>query len=205
MIPTPTDETIKYNDSDHTYWQGNIRLPSVTEILKDEGFIDSTWFDDWSCTRGTYVHRAIELYNSGELLESDLDERLVPYLDAWRRFKKDVQIQIIASEKIVYSPIFQYAGRLDILCEINGEKSIIDLKSGVVDSATALQLAGYAITFENYYGIRRYGLSLRNGKATIIPFNNPKDFEIWKALVAIHWYKLNNNLIKRRNSGKGKD
>ena len=95
---------------------------------------------------------------------------------------------------------------MDILCKINGEKSIIDLKSGVVDSAIALQLAGYAMTFENYYGIRRYGLSLKNGKPTIIPFNNPKDFEIWKALVGIHWYKLNNNLIKkRRNNGKGKD
>lgn len=197
---------IKYNDSDHTYWVGNVRLPSVTEILQDEGFINNTWYDEWSCTRGTYVHRAIELYNSGALLESDLDERLVPYLDAWRRFKENVSIQIIASEKMVYSAIFQYAGRLDILCEINREKSIIDLKSGIVDSATALQLAGYAICFEGYYSIKRYGLSLKDGKATIRAFNDPKDFEIWKALVAIHWYKLNNNIIKkRRNNGKGKD
>lgn len=186
---------ITFREEDHTYWDGDTRYPSVTEILQAEGFIDTTWFDKWSRMRGLYVHKAIELYNKGELLEEDLDERLAPYLDAWRRFKENSEIKIIASEQIVSNVLWQYAGTLDIFCKINGYESIIDLKSGVVDAATALQLAGYAMTSENYYIIKRYGLSLKGGRPSIVPFNKIDDFKIWQSVIAVHHYKLNNNLI----------
>jgi len=189
---------VVFREEDHTYWDGNTRYPSVTEILQAEGFISTFWFDDWSRTRGIYVHKAIELYNKGELLESDLDERLAPYLDAWRRFKENSEIEIIASEKIVYSDTWQYAGTLDIDCEINGEESIVDPKSGSVDAATALQLAGYAMTYENYYGLKRYGLSLKGGRPSIVPFKDTMDFGVWQSLLTVYHYKLNHNLIKER-------
>jgi len=187
---------LTFREEDHTYWDGDIEYPSVTTILQEEGLIDTTWFDDWSRTRGIYVHKAVELYNKGELLEKDLDERLIPYLDAWRRFKENSDIEIIASEKIVYRKLWQYAGTLDIFCKINGEDSIIDLKSGIVDASTALQLAGYAMTFENYYSIKRYGLSLKNSRPSIVSFKDFDDFGIWQSLVAVFHYKLNHNLIK---------
>jgi len=43
-----------FRESDHTYWEGTIRYPSVTEILQAEGLVDTTWFDEWSRTKGTY-------------------------------------------------------------------------------------------------------------------------------------------------------
>ena len=186
-----------FRESDHTYWEGTIRYPSVTEILQAEGLVDTTWFDEWSRTKGTYVHRAIELYNKGELLEKDLDERLAPYLDAWRRFKENSDIDIIDSELVVYSEIWQYAGTLDIFCRINRENSIIDLKSGAVNAVTALQLAGYAMTFDNYYCIKLYGLSLKGGRPSIVAFTDPADFTIFQAIVGIYHYKLNNGIIKK--------
>ena len=188
---------ITFREADHTYWEGNQRWPSVTEILQAEGLVDTTWFDEWSRTRGTYVHQAIKLYNKGELLEKDLDERLAPYLNAWRQFRQNSDIEIIASEKMVYSELWQYAGRLDLFCKINGEDSIIDLKSGAVDASVALQLAAYAMCFENYYSIKRYGLSLKGGRPSIVAFKDYKDFEIWRALVAIYHYELNNGIIKK--------
>ena len=188
---------ITFREEDHTYWDGTINYPSVTTILQEMGFVDSTWFDEYSRTRGTYVHKAVELYNKGELLEDDLDERLAPYLDAWRRFKQNSNIIILNSELQVYSDIFRYAGTLDIECTINGHQAIIDLKSGIVAPVTALQLAAYVMArYENYYSVKRYGLSLKGGKPTIVPFENFSDFGVWQAIMAVYNYKLNNGIIK---------
>ena len=189
---------ITFREKDHTYWDGTINYPSVTTILQEMGFVDSTWFDEYSRTRGTYVHKAVELYNKGELLEDDLDERLAPYLDAWRRFKQNSDIIILNSELQVHSDIYHYAGKLDMECTINGHQAIIDLKSGIVAPVTALQLAAYVMArYANYYSVKRYGLSLKDGRATIVPFENFSDFGIWQAIMAVYNYKLNNNIIKR--------
>jgi len=189
---------IIFRDEDHTYWKDGINYPAVTKVLEEMGFVDSTWFDEYSRTRGAYVHKAVELYNKGELLEEDLDERLAPYLDAWRRFKKNSDIVILNSELQVHSDIYRYAGTLDIECTINGRQAIIDLKSGIVAPVTALQLAAYVMArYENYYSVKRYGLSLKDGRATIVPFENFSDFGIWQAIMAVYNYKLNNGIIKR--------
>ena len=188
---------ITFREEDHTYWKDGINYPSVTKILEEMGFVGSTWFDEYSRIRGTYVHKAIELYNKAELLEKDLDERLAPYLDAWRRFKQNSDIVILNSELQVHSDIFRYAGKLDIECSINDNQAIVDLKSGIVAPVTALQLAAYVMArYENYYSVKRYGLSLKGGRATIVPFENFSDFGVWQAIMAVYNYKLNNGIIK---------
>jgi len=189
---------ITFDKETHTYWDENgINYPAVTKVLEGMGFVDSTWFDEWSRTRGSYVHKAVELYNKGELLEEDLDERLAPYLDAWRRFKQNSNIIILNSELQVHSDIYRYAGTLDIECTINDNQAIIDLKSGIVAPVTALQLAAYVMArYDNYYSVKRYGLSLKGGRPTIVPFENFSDFGIWQAIMAVYNYKLNNGIIR---------
>jgi len=189
---------ITFDKETHTYWDENgINYPAVTKVLEGMGFVDSTWFDEYSRTRGSYVHKAVELYNKGELLEEDLDERLAPYLDAWRRFKQNSNIIILNSELQVHSDIYRYAGTLDIECTINDNQAIIDLKSGIVAPVTALQLAAYVMArYENYYSVKRYGLSLKGGRPTIVPFENFSDFGVWQAIMAVYKYKLNNQIIK---------
>ena len=189
---------ITFDKETHTYWDENgINYPAVTKVLEGMGFVDSTWFDEYSRTRGSYVHKAVELYNKNELLEADLDERLAPYLDAWRRFKQNSNIIILNSELQVHSDIYRYAGTLDIECTINDNQAIIDLKSGIVAPVTALQLAAYVMArYENYYSVKRYGLSLKGGRPTIVPFENFSDFGVWQAIMAVYNYKLNNRIIK---------
>jgi len=70
----------EFIEETHTYWAGNTNYPSVTTILQEAGLTNKNrFYDDFSRTRGVYVHKAIELYNKGELAEDDLDERLSPY------------------------------------------------------------------------------------------------------------------------------
>ena len=46
---------ITFDEETHTYWKDGINYPAVTKILEEMGFVDSTWFDEDSRIRGTYV------------------------------------------------------------------------------------------------------------------------------------------------------
>jgi hypothetical protein len=47
------DTPVDFTKEGHLYGGG---LESVTGILKDEGFIDTRFYDDFSRQRGEYVH-----------------------------------------------------------------------------------------------------------------------------------------------------
>ena len=52
--------TLHYDPETHIYTVDGEVLPSVTQILKDMGFIDVTWFNDYARERGSLVHKIIE-------------------------------------------------------------------------------------------------------------------------------------------------
>ncbi len=184
---------LKFDETAHKYFLNGLELPSVTRILSDAGLVDARWFDDWSRDRGRAVHKAIELYNNDDLIEEGLDPVIVPYLEAWKEFQRQTKCVITHSELQVHSELYGYAGTLDISGTINGKSVIIDIKSGAVGITTGLQLAGYALTFPNYYGIERYGLRLQpNGKQSIKPFTDRNDFPVWQSFVACHHWRENN-------------
>ena len=73
--------------------------------------------DPYYMELGSLVHSCIELYNKNDLIEDALDPVLTPYLEAYKSFIKE-----------------------------NGKpKGIVDVKTGVPQSAEELQLAGYAL------------------------------------------------------------
>lgn len=183
----------------HQYLYEGREIPSVTGILQAEGFIDTTWYDDWSRERGKMVHRATELYDLDDLDEEGLDEALVPYLEAWKRFLRESGFQILEMEHKVYSPSLQYAGTLDRLGGLPEHKpAIIDVKSGAVEPWVAIQLAAYAMTYPDYYGIERYAIQLKSdGKYSLKQFRDMNDFGIWRAAVSCYHWKNNN--LKRRS------
>ena len=51
----------------HIYRLDGVVVPNVTGILRDEGFVDASWFTPYAAERGTKAHRAIELYDEGDL------------------------------------------------------------------------------------------------------------------------------------------
>jgi len=185
--------TLTFDPIKHEYRKDGVVVPSVTQILSAEGFVDSRWFDEWSRGRGSMVHKAIEFYNEGDLDEDTLDPVLVPYVEAWKEFKELTRCKIVLAEQMVCSEIYGYAGTLDIFGAIDDQEIIIDLKSGAVSKATGLQLAAYALTLPNYHRIKRYGLRLQqNGRPSIKPFTDRNDYKVWQAAVAVHHWKTNN-------------
>lgn len=154
---------VEFDEESHVYtYQGN-RLPSVTGILKDEGFIDIAWYDEWSRDKGSHVHTAIEYDLTGELDEENLDDEIRPYLSAFRKFMAESGFKVQRSEIPQMSTTYHYAGKSDLY--------------GCFPKLTAA---------------RRFALELnKEGKYKLIPFTDQNDFPVWLAAVAVHHWKNN--------------
>lgn len=155
---------LEFIEDIHRYQFRGIILPSVTEILKDEGFIDTSFYNDYGRTRGTYVHKARHLDDRGELDDDSIDPAIEPYLQAWRKFRNESGFTPIISEVPMVCISLMYAGTPDVIGE-----------------------------FPTGTTISRAVIELRNdGTYRLIPHQDYTDIEIWKAVVAVRNWKKNN-------------
>jgi hypothetical protein len=181
--------TLTFNPETHSYEMAGKRLPSVTGILRDEQFIDATWFTEYGRDRGTKVHRAIELYDAGDLDEETLDPVLWPYVTAWQRFKDEANVTIEASEVRLVSEVYGFAGTIDKVATIGSIKAILDIKTGQVQPWTAIQLAFYHILL-NEPARKRYAVQLNNdGSYRLHEFKDRRDHGVALAALTVYQWK----------------
>jgi len=117
---------ITFDPVKHKYFRGQEEVPGVSTILRETGR-QGTWSSSvpFYAQKGTYVHRAIELDCAGTLDDSTVDEKVRPYLDAWRDFRRDTDAVIVATERRVYHPTLNYAGTLDLIITLPNEGDVI--------------------------------------------------------------------------------
>ena len=157
------DTSVDFAEEGHRYTLRGSPLESVTGILKDEGFIDTAFYDEYSRTRGSYVHAARHMDDAEELDESTVDQEIAPYLEAWRRFKQESGFIVEQSEVPMMSTLHRYAGTPDVI----GHFPTGNLKRGAVE--------------------------LHNdGTYRLIPFTDRQDIHVWLATLAVHNWKKNN-------------
>jgi hypothetical protein len=119
-----TGEGLTFDEEKHIFTYNGLVLPSVTQILKRGGLSpDFTGIDEWYAQKGTYVHKATELYDQGILDEDTLDDTVRRYFNGWKGFRAEFKGEIVAIEKRLRHPVFGYAGILDRI--ISGDKSYI--------------------------------------------------------------------------------
>jgi hypothetical protein len=160
LLDTPID----FTEEGHCYMtKGGKNLPSVTGILLAEGFIDTQWFSEYGRTRGSYVHLARHLDDIGELDESTIDPVIAPYLEAWRRFKRESGFVVDQSEVPLQNMLYGYAGRPDVI----GHFPTGIMKRGAVELHD-------------------------DGKYRLIPFTDRQDVSLWLSVLAVHNWKKNN-------------
>ena len=181
--------TLSFDTETHTYTVNGEVWPSVTQILKDMGFIDTTWFTEYARERGSLVHRIIKWHCHGVLDESTIDPVLRPYFDAWLHFIKDSHYKLTATERSMYHETYRFCGTLDHVGFLNDQASVVDCKTGIVSPATALQLSGYEILTGKR--LKRYGLQLTDqGKYKLTPFKDRNDRQVFLAALACwHWQR----------------
>jgi len=108
---------------------------------------------------GTDAHEIIEriaMNDVNQKWESDLEESteyssIVEGFQAWNR---DYDLQIIASELMVYHPAYKYAGTIDLVCRRIGtdELVVVDIKTGGVFNESAMQISAYSYALEYLTG-----------------------------------------------------
>lgn len=168
----PNGSEVFYHDGRHSYfayvvekkgkWVGpnDARLPSpsavgsVLDLDKAQRLMawaarhpDAIGYRDKRAEEGSRVHKLMfEALAAGEgvpsLASVSEEERgRSQGVLAWWRDRKP---EPIGSELVVYSKSHSYAGRLDLLCTLDGKRTVVDLKtSKFIGEGMHAQLAGY--------------------------------------------------------------
>jgi hypothetical protein len=160
---------VEFIESTHQYLVDGRLTPSVSTILKETIFANKYSGVSESVLRnaaqfGTNVHKAIEL---SEDLFLSLTEQLV--YDKWLNLVKTENIKPLEHEQVV-NYHYDYAGTLDMIAEVNGVRSLCDIKTtyNIDMEYLSWQLSMYELAygerFEKLYVIwlpKRKGAELR--------------------------------------------
>lgn len=124
---------LEYIDEAHLYLYNGVIIPSVSEILHKYLFKDKYKDVPESILKakaeyGSKVHEAIEyLEKNNEMLEGlNIHQQLS--IEQYLKIKEKYNLQVLKQEEMVcYKGI--YAGRFDMLANVNGKECLIDIKT----------------------------------------------------------------------------
>lgn len=188
---------LEFDERTHTYKLNGIVLPSVTTIMKplsDNKY--STVREDVlenAANKGSAVHNAIENYLKFGI--EDISEEHKAYFSAFLKFMSEKQPIILATESKVYHKILRYSGTVDLVCIINGEVVLIDVKTTAVlmDMLTKVQLEAYAKALDSHsFKVDKKAILhlKKDGTYRLVPHEN-NDTESWcvfGALLTVNSY-----------------
>jgi len=183
---------------DHQYTVDGIVRPSVTYILESMGFTDFSMipFDQLKRAqlRGKAVHSAIHFLQENDLDWSTIHPTIKPYIDAFCLMREETGWQAQLWEHKVFDPTYDYCGTMDAfgsMSKLGLEEVLSDYKTGVKQSATALQTAAYSSAFGKP-SAQRVSIHLKNdGKYSFIWHKDRKDIAAWRTVVScFHLRKL---------------
>jgi len=154
--------------------EGDNCYPSITSVIS---FINRKKFADWRArvgneeanrkckkgtTRGTKFHLVNEYYIKNEGY-TELDEYKVPLIELMfkaNKFYLDTRIDnIYYQEERMYSDRLCLAGTVDLVCEVDGELSIVDFKTSAKEKPEEwledyfVQLSAYWAMFSEKTGV----------------------------------------------------
>lgn len=144
------DPRMVFREDDHSYWLGNRRLPSVTQILGEQGIADFNrpHFTEDVKERGRLVHKMIALDVEEALDDDTVDPFLQPYLDGWRKFLAESGAIVEFWERPCCDPDLGFAGTLDGIVMLPNQpgakrRTVLDVKRALYASAGP-QVSAYA-------------------------------------------------------------
>lgn len=183
-------EPLTFDEATHTYrFLGQV-VPGVTQLLRP--------LVDFSRIRpevlaakadlGRRVHEACHYLDEDDLDEESVDADVEPYLQAYKRFLAESSAEILHAELMVFDPMLMYAGRIDRVLRLNGERWLVDLKTSIATPASAgPQTAAYLRAMGDTTITRRAALRLRSdGTYRLDSLTNPNDMATFMACLSIH-------------------
>lgn len=165
---------LTFKEDTHEYFWNGKKVPSVSEILHKTGCSNYEGMQEEQLKAyadfGNFIHEATELYDNGELEESCLDEMYHPfkvdegitarhYFERWLWFLKEFDVQVLATEHMIFNEQMWFAGTIDRIAIVKGEMAIVEIKTGMAKKTHRLQTAAYMLGYGNI--IPRYHVYLR--------------------------------------------
>ncbi len=192
-----------FDDATHTYVLGSgLRAPSVTQILRRSGWVsfEGIQRDILENKRylGSAVHACTQFYDEGDLDESTIQPSWVPYLDAWKKFRRECQADILGTEQRKIGQIngMPYGMTYDRLAIVSGDESLLEIKCSAQKSDWwGIQLAAYDLGLgqcKTQLHRKRYAVQLRpDGNYRLWPFEDKADYDAFTWALATTWLMLN--------------
>lgn len=122
LLRNGTPEGLTFDEEHHIFTVNGRVIPSVTTILKRAGMTPD-WSKiadiEWYAQRGTYIHKATELWENGTLDEDTIDPLISGYVDAYKACRRDFPVKVIGQEVRLWHPVHEYAGIVDMIIEGN--------------------------------------------------------------------------------------
>ena len=180
-------------DIDHYYWLNGEFMPSVSSILSEASptpyglrlFWQNNTKDEadkifeTAGDFGSKIHGALEKLLKGEVLDLLKDyptekekSTLMSFIN-WFKYFKPTSYE---SEQSIASAKYKYAGTLDFVGMINGERWLIDFKtSNAIHMSHQLQVLAYKQAYEESTGIKIDRLGILRLGTTHKGNGEPKD------------------------------
>jgi hypothetical protein len=195
-------EGLTFDEPSHTYrFEGEL-VPSVTTILKplvDFSHVNAGVLSAAS-SFGTAVHLACELDDLGQLDEKNLDEHLLPYLSAWRRFSTDHSVEWDLVEARVFHKSMRYAGTLDRYGKVAGKHAVVDIKtSSSLYPSVGPQLAAYKNAIPSAPPVcSRIAVQLKgDGNYIVKHYTDKSDWPLFASLVTLKSWCATHNITPK--------
>jgi hypothetical protein len=113
-------------------WSANMAVQAMIDgVPPDQAKYAHTKKRDKSADTGSKVHEWIENHLQGKDLPIDKDMR--PSVEAFKRWAESNDIEVLDSERILYSKEYDYCGTVDLVFNRDGKRYVADFKTSDTD------------------------------------------------------------------------
>ena len=184
---------LTFDPETHTYRMEGEIIPSVTQILKDVGLIDTTFFSPEHAERGTRIHEATVFWDETGMDDDTLPEEWTGYLSAWKKFREETGFVPSHIEQAFCSDQ-GYAGTVDRIGKTHKiNPLLLDIKTGPSQPWHRLQLAAYALLVKRELNIPiwdMWGVHLRkDGIYAVESYKSIEHSADWLAVLRVYHIK----------------
>lgn len=186
---------LTFDAATHTYrWDDRV-VPSVTQVIRESGLYDASWYKPEDALRGTYVHDACRFADENDL--GSVDPRIQGYVDAWLKFKREsgFSCQPGGIERMFVNEAYGYAGTIDRDCKLGPADATLDIKTGQPAAWHAIQTAAYR-QGSHSMALRVCVYLSDDGRYKLVRHTDTNDFNVFLAALAVRNWKHNKGLIK---------
>jgi hydroxymethylpyrimidine pyrophosphatase-like HAD family hydrolase len=158
LLRNGTPEGLTFDEEHHIFTVNGKVIPSVTTILKRMGMTpDYSFVDPWYAQRGTYIHKATELWENGTLDEDSVDPLISGYIEAYKAFRRDSpQIVVTGQEIRLWHPVYRYAGIIDMIIEGNRHYKLFLRENGTYKLVEIEQIRSHLNVFISALNVVRW-------------------------------------------------